>query len=270
MVKKLLKHEYIYYIRTFGLFLPIVLVIGVFTRVARCFDQSSVINRIMISSSTVMLVVSCAAVLILSAVIGIVRFYKNMYTSEGYLTFTLPVTNTAHIFVKLLAAVTFQAACIVVVAAAGAIALSGQALADVWNGFAKVMTAIFRGVGTGHAIGFIVEWVILVILSAVTNMLLFYACITVGQTAKKNRIIKAIGAYFVYYVVTQVVSTVFTIIMAFLDLTGDLLGIVQWIVYRPMAAAHTGFIGMILLTAGQAVLFWFVTHRIMTTKLNLE
>ena len=35
MVKKLFKHEFIYYFRTFGMFLPIVLAISVVTRIFR-------------------------------------------------------------------------------------------------------------------------------------------------------------------------------------------------------------------------------------------
>ena len=41
MVKKLLKHEFIYYFRTFSLFLPIVLIIGVMARVFRALDDAN-------------------------------------------------------------------------------------------------------------------------------------------------------------------------------------------------------------------------------------
>jgi len=204
MVKKLLKHEFIYYIRSFGLFLPIVLVIAVMARVFRCFDDSNAVNRIMIYSSSMILIVACAALVILSAVIGIVRFYKNMFSAEGYLTFTLPVTNAQHIFVKLLMSIVFEAVCLMVVTAAGAIALSGDALAAFWDGLWQMLRGIDAQIGTGHMVALIIEWILLAVASVVSGMLLFYACITVGQTAKKNRIIKAIGAYFVYYMITQI------------------------------------------------------------------
>lgn len=270
MVKKLLKHEFIYYIRSFGLFLPIVLVIGVMARVFRCFGDDTTVNRIMIFSSSMMLIVSCAALVILASVIGIVRFYKNMFSAEGYLTFTLPVTNAEHIFVKLLVAVVFQAICMIVVVAAGAIALSGEALDELWRDFYFIFASIFEGVGTANTVGFIIEWVLLVVISAVASMLLFYACITIGQTAKKNRIIKAIGAYFVYYIITQIASTVFTIIFTVLGMNDALEGLIEWVAYHPIATMHLYFCGTILLNGGLAALFWFITHRIMTNKLNLE
>ena len=95
MVKKLLKHEFIYYFRTFALFLPIVLVIAAMTRVFRLFENSdSVIASIAVGSSALMLFVACWALLVLSVIVAVVRFYKNMYSAEGYLTFTLPVKHS--------------------------------------------------------------------------------------------------------------------------------------------------------------------------------
>jgi len=110
MVKKLLKHEFIYYIRTFILFIPIVLVLAAMTRVFWFFnDYDNIADDIAFTSSVALLIVVCAALLILSTVICIVRFYKNMFTSEGYLTFTLPITNAEHIFVKLFVGMVGQA-----------------------------------------------------------------------------------------------------------------------------------------------------------------
>ena len=270
MVKKLLKHEFKYYIRTFGLFLPIVLVVAVVNRVFRLFDDSNVINRIIISSSATVLAVSCMALLVLSTVVGIVRFYKNMYSAEGYLTFTLPITNAQHIFVKLLAAVACQAVCSLVVVAAVCIASAGDALKTFWFGFSYAMGEIFGTCGAVNTIVYILEMILLIICSAAASMLLFYACITVGQTAKKNRIIKAVGAYFVWYLASQVFSTVVMISITITGLSNGFAGIAMFVANHPFAAIHIFLVGATLFAAGLAALFWYVTQRIMTTKLNLE
>ena len=270
MVKKLLKHEFIYYFRSFSLFLPIVLVIAVAARVFRFFDNGNVINDIAIFSSTAMLVVSCAALLILSTVIGIVRFYKNMYSAEGYLTFTLPVTNAQHIFVKLIGAIAWQTVCLLTVFTAGCIAFAGPELVDAFNLIAHLIDEILFELGMGHAIAFAAEMLILILLSVVSTMLLYYACITVGQTAKKNRILMAVGAYFIYYIATQAVSTVFTIALTVVGMSNAFDGILPWIVDHPLATLHMVFCGSIVLSAVMTAAFWFVTQWIMTKKLNLE
>ena len=270
MVKKLLKHEFMYYVRTFGLFLPIVLVIGVMARVFRLFDNGDTINDIMIFSSSAMLVVSCAAVVLMSNVVGIVRFYKNLFTAEGYLSFTLPVTNGEHIFVKLLASLVCQTVCFLVAVAAAVIALSGDLLDSMWRDCSMMINILWEGVGPAHCIGYALEMVLLMILSGVANMLLFYACIAVGQTAKKNRIVMAVVAYFVFYIATQILATVFTVVLAVLGMTEALNGIGEWIAYHPMATIHIYLCGIAVLTAAMSVLFWIVTQKIMTNKLNLE
>lgn len=270
MVKKLIKHEFIYYIRTLGIALPIVLFIGVMTRVFRFFDNGHIVTDIIIGSSALVLFVACISLIVLSGVAGVVRFYKNMYSSEGYLTFTLPVTNAQHIFVKLLVATVCQTACIWTVIAAGSIALSGRELGEVLGFIAGLIDGLFVACGAANSIGFILEVVLLLILSAVSSFLLYYACITVGQTAKKNRIFAAVGAYFVCYVATQVISTAFVIIFTILATAGALDGVAMWFANNMVAGMHIVFGVMIVISAAVTAALWLVTQNIMSKKLNLE
>ena len=270
MVKKLIKPEFIYYLRTMGICLPIVLFIGVMTRVFRLFENGHIVTDIVIGSSVLVLVVACISLIVLSGVVGVVRFYKNMYSSEGYLTFTLPVTNAQHIFVKLLAATVCQTACIWTVIAAGSIALSGQLFGEVFIAIAALIEKLFLACGAANSIGFIIEITLLLILSTVSNFLLYYACITVGQMAKKNRIFAAVGAYFIYYVATQIISTVFTVIFTVLAAAGALDGVAMWFGTHLLAGLHIVFCVAIVISAAVTAAFWLVTQTIMSKKLNLE
>ncbi|MBE6598176.1 MAG: hypothetical protein E7638_01900 [Ruminococcaceae bacterium] len=271
MVKKLLKHEFIYYIRTFILFIPIVLVLAAMTRVFWFFnDYDNIADDIAFTSSVALLIVVCAALLILSTVICIVRFYKNMFTSEGYLTFTLPITNAEHIFVKLFVGMVCQAVCFLTVVAAGCIAISGEKLVEVFDRIKDGVGELFAEAGVANSIGFIIEGSLLVILSLVSNMLLYYACITIGQTAKKNRILKAFGAYFIYYIATQSIVTGFMIVYVVLGMTHSLDGVLAWAEANSTLASHLRLSGRIVLNAVMGSVFWFVTQTIMTKKLNLE
>lgn len=271
MVKKLFKHEFIYYFRTFSLFLPIVLVIAVMARVFRLFETiDSVIVEIAIVSSFAMLVVACTALIMLSVVVAVVRFYKNLYTAEGYLTFTLPITNAQHIFVKLLTAVCCQVICVLTVIAAGVIALFGNPLHDFMSKISIMIAELAGELGVVNFIVLTLEAIVAVILSVAGNMLLYYACITVGQTAKKNRILMAVGAYFVYYVATQVVSTVLVMIITVLGLSGAFQGLVAWLENNTIISMYLVSGIMMTLSAAKATAFWFVSQSIMTKKLNLE
>ena len=270
MVRKLFKHEFIYYFRTFGLFLPIVLFFAVMTKVFSLFDYDAVIVKIALNSSIVLLTISCAALAVIAFVVSIVRFYKNMYTSEGYLTFTLPVTNAQHIFVKLISAWVCEMCCLLTVLVALCIAIPGEELSSMLKGFSETIREIGVYIGTAHLTGYIIEIVAMLLVAPLFAMLLSYACITVGQLAKKNRIIMAVGAYFIYYVATQIISTVGIMTIVILGESGALDGIGQWIEYHPLESIHAGLcIGLVIVAAISAV-FWFITQKIMTKKLNLE
>ena len=271
MVKKLFKHEFIYYFRTFALFLPIVLVIGVMARVFRFFENfDSVLVDIVIFSSASMLVVACFALIMLSVVVAVVRFYKNMYSAEGYLTFTLPVNNAQHIFVKLLTAICCQAICLLTVILAVMIAISGEPLKDLVLALTAGISEFYEDIGAVSFIAFAFDIIVIALLSVAGNMLLYYACITVGQTAKKNRILMAVGAYFIYYVATQVISTVIVMIFTVLGMSGVFDGIVMWLDDHMILTMHLTMGISIVIYAAMAVAFWFVTQSIMTKKLNLE
>ena len=91
-----------------------------------------------------------------------------------------------------------------------------------------------------------------------------------GQTAKKNRILMAVGAYFIYYVATQVISTVIVMIFTVLGISGVFDGIVMWLDDHMILTMHLTMGVSIVIYAAMAVAFWFVTQSIMTKKLNLE
>jgi hypothetical protein len=270
MVKKLFRHELNHYFRSFWLFLPIVLAVGVMTRIFRFLDNGSFLTEIAIFSSSAMLFVSCSALMILSTAVAIIRFYKNMYSAEGYLTFTLPVTNTQHIFVKMISAMLFQSVCLVTVILSVLIAGSGGALLELFQIFGGAIGELASLVGTPNLIAYALEFLLVVLLAAASNLLLFYACITIGQLAKKNRILLAIGAYFIYYVASQILSTIFTIIFVVLSTTSALNGILEFVLCFPVLSIHLYLVGMLLFSGALAAVFWLVTQRIMTKKLNLE
>ena len=266
MVKKLMKYELTYYFRSLGLFLPIFFVVGIMTRILLCFDSNDLIYSVISAMSTLLLGVSSVGLMLFASIIGIVRFYKNMYSAEGYLTFTLPVSNRTHIFVKLFAAVINQVLCFLATIAVVCIALSGKNLYL----FLSEMEFLVSYFNTAELIVLFIEFAIMLPLSLATGMLLYYACITIGQTAKKNRILKAVGAYFVYYIATQVISTAFIITYTVLGLYGALDGIMEWVSANLSSTILIAFGVSIVLNTIMAVAFWIVTEKIMTKRLNLE
>ena len=101
---------------------------------------------------------------------------------------------------------------------------------------------------------YILEFALSVVVGMVSNLLLYYACLSIGQLFKKNRIAGAIGIYFAYNFALQILSTIALAILS--DYIGDVL---EFILQRNY-----------ILSGIMAVAFFFITRHIITNKLNLE
>ena len=107
-----------------------------------------------------------------------------------------------------------------------------------------------------------------------TNHFFYYTCISIGQTFRKNRILAAVGVYFVFYILAQVVSTVATITFTILGELGVLDTMIEnlgkLVEAHPLACLHSGMWIGIALTFVGVLIDWAICHWVINKKLNLE
>ena len=268
MVKKLIKHEFIYYLRTLTITFPILIIMGLSTLVVQLFQNETIWYTIIQVGSYTLLVFASIVCIFLTTILGVIRFYKNMYSTEGYLTFTLPVSNNQHIFTKLLAYVVCEAVSVIVVILTWIIALIPHL--DILPVIFEAIIEFIKLLNTGHFILFIIEMIIMLFIGALTNPLLYYACISIGQLAKKNRILLAIGAYYIYTVIVQILSTIGSAFFTLVGTLGAFEGLFNFIELHPMLAFHGFMWIVIIMSAALLFVFYLITIKIMNKKLNLE
>lgn len=268
MVKKLIKHELFYYLRTLIIFLPIMLLIGLSVKVLSIFESDFIGYQIAYFSSVGLLYFASIAVSLYTLVLSLVRFYKNMYSQEGYLTFSLPASTFQLVFSKLVGSVCCTLLTSIVISISWLI--SGFFEIEIMQELITIYDDLFSLINGVHLVLFIIELFILEIVIIVYSNILIYTCITIGQTAKKNRILLAIGAYFIYYVAIQVVVTVFMIVVAIFGLTGAFYWVGVFIENNPYTFFHMLFIGIIIIYSGLTCLGYYIIQRIINNKLNLE
>ncbi len=268
MVKKLIKHEFIYYLRTLAIFLPVMLFMGLSTCIVQLIKNETVWFLIIQVGSYSLLVIGTIACALITSILGIVRFYKNMYSSEGYLTFTLPISNNQHIFAKLITYVTCEIVSLLVVIISWFIALAPHLhfLPQLF----KELIELLKLINAGDVILFTFETIIMLIIGVFSTPLLYYACISIGQLAKKNRILLAIGAYYIYTVIVQALSTIASAIFTLFGTMGAFENIAIFITEHPSVSIH-GFMWItIIFSAAVSFVFYLITKKIMDNKLNLE
>lgn len=269
MVKKLFKHEILAYLR---MLLPVYIIlcsVALMSRILLFFENTSGIYNIIFGSSIAIYIVGIVASLILMTVFMIVRFYKNMFSLEGYLTHTLPITANQHIFVKLATAILFQFITIITVLISVAIITSGELLSEIF----KAVSYLYNTFGeflSPHLIFYIIEFALMLTVALIAETLLFYAVISVGQLSRKNRVVASIGVYFAYYIITQIIGTVFVVAMTILAETKFMSEITAFIEHNPFKTVHISFIGMTVFYALLSAVYYFVTSFMVRKKLNLE
>lgn len=271
MVKKLIKYEMLYYLRTLLPAELILLGMALLVRFVQFFENDSIVYSIVSGSSLITYVVAILVLLVMMFVMAIKRFYQNLYTAEGYLSFTLPVTHSEHIFSKLFSAVVMSVITGVIVISSVFIATAGELAAEIM----KAGTYLFKALtdfASWHSVLFIIEFLLYVIVSLSSGYLLYYTCITAGQMAKKNRVLAAFGAYFAYYIATQAVETFFVILTVIFNKWFEevMTNIGLFVMEHPIATVHIVLISLTVFSAIFGALYFFLTHLIMKKRLNLE
>lgn len=270
MVKKLFKHEFKALFRTMLPFQIIALAVGLLTRIIYFFENDSTVYRIIAGSSGLMLGLTLTASLFAVIFVGIRRYYKNLFSCEGYLSFTLPVTPRQHIFVKLFSIVAVEIVTILVALASLSIACAGELFIEIIKAIGYLATTFLSFIPTAHFTFYVIEIIVLLLVTLFYQFLLYYTCISIGQLAKKNRILLAIGCYFIYYVFTQIVGTIIVICGTFFVYTDLYQSILTFIETNYFEFVHIVLISMTVLYSLISLIFFIVSNKITTKKLNLE
>ncbi len=162
-------------------------------------------------------IVSVCVFCIVPTIIILIRYYKNFFTDEGYLTFTLPVKVKTLINSKLIMSVTLMLAT--------AIVLALDVFTMLGIGFAQeifskefldrilfLVKELANHVGA-YLVLYGVEAVLFVLLSVIGFYLFLFCCITLASViTKKARVVTAIA---IYYGVNCIVTFVMEIFVIF-------------------------------------------------------
>ena len=208
------------------------------------------------------------AIIVVTFVVVILRFYKNLLGDEGYLMMTLPVSREQHIISKLSAAMVWYICSIVLVF------LSILLLIATMGGMDAIREGIDEMIKAGVPVGrFVSLFIVLLIIGCASNILMLYAAMAIGPNLLKNRVGGSILAYIIIYIVSMLIC--FGIMLGtaasqfgpgVLHTNTDMTGY--------MAANSTPIINAVM---GSSIIFcvivavgcWFLTRYMIKRKLNL-
>lgn len=266
MVNKLFKYEFSFYLKRM---LPIYFVIfgtALMNRLIQVFESDELSYRILFVSASAAVGITIVVGFVMFLFITVIRFYRNLFLDEGYLTLTLPVGMDAQIRAKYAAAILY----FVITAAVALLALGITTVGDVFSELVKAAVYLYRKCAAELPMTplYIGEFLIGVLLSVSKIILLLYACIALGHLAKKNRISAAVGIFIAWFFFCLILFTFFTIlIFAVWDFSLDkwfrLFNNDENLVIQSLLCLH------ILRASLFSAVYYFITVRILKRRLNL-
>lgn len=224
MLKKLFKQEW----KSFSLVPTITMVIlAVVTLILTSsfmtsfWEQDNIFVDLFASLTVIAYIFSLAALSFSVTLCTAVRFYKNLFTDEGYLMFTLPVKASGLLLSKTFVAVLwklisilFTTLSVLLVAIVGISYLSETSIVRFFQEFYDFFPEAVSEMRASFAIPvplFFLWLILLGICSLFCSTLFIYACICLGQLWSRHKIGGAVAAYFGLRFVLRLFRQILTI-----------------------------------------------------------
>jgi hypothetical protein len=269
MLSKLIRHEFR---ATMRVMLPLYLIVlalsvGMNFSFRGMFDTPFKLLNILGGLLATAFFVAIAAVCIMSIVVMIQRFYKNLLQDEGYVMLTLPVSVHQQIWSKLIVSVVWIAATVLVVILSACIAtFNVSVIQNLWQdiqAFVSYMTADMAFNGAA----FVVEGVVLAFLTCCALCLRFYAALSVGHSFANHKMAWSVLFFFVFQFVVQFLASA---VVTFGDVSGLDYTLTQLLLARGTAGIHVTMLLLIVSVVCYGAVFYLVTARFLQKHLNLE
>ena len=270
MLGKLLKHDFKALFRNYGL-LFIALFGVTFLYKLYLLLPRNIVLEFTNSLMGVLYVVVILGCLFGTVVINIVRFYKNLVTDEGYLTFTLPVSSKQIIASKLISSLVMDILMAFAILVSTSLLRNDLAVIDdLYRSFEMTLQQIFI-MKEYHKL-FNVFVLCMGIIFIYTQMAEFTA-VAIGQTNRTHKIAAGVGAYALIYFITQCVMGVVALLWALQFHLYNTNIVITNFEVTPIELLHAAsglffIVGAVVVVLGVAC--FFLTDYLFAKKLNLE
>jgi hypothetical protein len=261
MLGKLIKHEFN---ATGRIFLPIyciLLILSLVNRVLISIDIASKPLRVLRGFSIAAYTLTILATLVVTFVIMIIRFYKNLMSDEGYLMFTLPTKPSMLIVSKFIVSLIWIATGFIAVCCSLLLMLGTSENMVLLRDFINLAFRELKTSFGGRFTLLIAELLIMTILSIIQQIMLIYVSIAIGHLFSGHKLLGSFISYIGISTVIQIFAV--TILIIWAHIAGTSIDALEAL---PQQVFPFSIIFLVVCSS----LFYCVTNYIFNRKLNLE
>lgn len=262
MVRKLLKYDLSSLLRTIIPINMVLIVMALFVKILNIINIDHEIYETLVISVDIIYYLLAFVCCMLNGLVIVVRFYKNLFTSEGYMTFALPVKTTHHIASKYIAS-------LIVTLITGSVVL----LTDFFIHFKHSISYLFIDTliynineYPSDAFAQILSLVLLIVFIMQAYLIVF-ACISLGQSMPGNRIAVSIGLFFAYLLGTFIIKIAVFITLYFTSSGYDFITIEYNNIFNMISLL---LILYIIFKIAMGIVYYAINYYIIEKRLNLE
>ena len=282
MLGKLLKYELKSTSRMMGvLYLAVLVVAAVVGFIARGMILGATQgNAIAVVISGLIYALLIMALMIVTIVMILQRFYKNLLKGEGYLMHTLPVPTWMLVASKVISSLIWILLSIaVLIVSVFVIVLTGMLgngllMANDIDWSAIDWSSIFKFWREG--IGEVIMTIVTAIVQIVRIVLLVYTAMAIGAAAKSHKVFYSVLTFIIILIIMGIIGTVANI--SFIDIFSSSASVNDAGSQAAIEAGNgldiAGYIGFLakqcITDAIYSVIFFFTTTWFLKNKLNLE
>ncbi|MGO5051220.1 hypothetical protein ACTQ6A_01700 [Lachnospiraceae bacterium LCP25S3_G4] len=257
MLKKLIKHEFLATYRILLLLHGFMLLAAFIGR----FFVNSFFNKHLPEGAFVLFIISYIAIISIMAygtfLFIAARFYKSLFTDEGYLTFTLPVTNSQLLLSKTISGALWSLLDMIVMYLSVAITFATPYVLSKFNMIqteleAELQITVFK---------FIITMFTLSIVGCISGTLMLYVSVSIGQLFTKHRLLGAVVTYFVISFIIQIIVTASMLLSGMIPI-GQEIAMGPYLSFTFNMSTISGII--------LAIISYVITYYVMNKKTNLN
>ncbi|MCI8930526.1 MAG: hypothetical protein HFI02_04690 [Lachnospiraceae bacterium] len=280
MLKKLFKYEWVFFWKVptaINVFLIIVTIVGVISLASPFWELNLWGIDVLLGLAIFFYIMAIFACSIAVTVYVAVRYYKNIYTDEGYLTNTLPVTARQIVLSKLFTGLiwTLLTGIVVSISVLSLVYTAFYASdsgfwADVMRDFPDFLAIFREEMGISFSF-YLLLLLIQTVLSSAFSILKIYTAIALGQLFTKHKVAGAFLWYVGEFIIFQIISSITTNAS---PLSGGVFGYAFGVSYYNYSRLGDIIIPSTLISIATTLIFsavlYFITEHMLKNQLNLD
>lgn len=228
------------------------------------FDTNSMLLMLSIILFTLIFMGASFATFIIIAV----RFYKSMYSDEGYLSHTLPVSRGQHLLAKTISGSIWTLIDMILIALSLGIVIATPAVLSAYHTNKAEILLELRQNELSLLSSLAIVFCMLMIIGCIGGVITTYASITCGQLFSTHRVLGAIVAYFTLQTAMSIIAALLMTICGYFNAT----------IYYETGDSISQFLSIMLdtlilsaaLTVVVSIILYVSTYLLLKKKVNLQ